>query len=368
MNERLDRLLALAREIREPTTSLGAEVRRGLEATSALSAAGVELALREHLEVEIGAPERAALIAWARGSGERLAAPASCHVVLSAHVCTAALRALALALESAEQVVVRPSRRDPVLASVLVRELARRGVTITLSTELSAQRGDVVHFYGADATLAQLTRSLPAGVRLVPHGTGLGVALVGADAELALAAGSLARDVVPFDQRGCLSPRVALAIGERSRAGDLARALASALGRLAEQVPRGALGSLERAELSRFASAYQAIGELFEERDCLVAFAEGLSHLELPPAARALLVVPVADVAEARALLAPLEPALTTVGWSGAQARGWLDDALRPAAGVRLSPLGAMQRPPLDGPVDRRGGPTMSCALRESAH
>lgn len=368
MNDRLDPLLEIARELRDPASALGGEVRAGLAATSSLSSPGVELALSDHLEVAASAADRASLIAWSRGSQPRLAAPARCHVVLSAHVCTAALRAIALALESAQEVVVRPSRRDPVLATLITRELASRGVPITLSSELSARAGDVVHAYGSDRTLADIARSLPEGVRLRAHGSGIGVALVGGDADLAVAAAELARDVVPFDQRGCLSPRVALTLGSFERGLAFAREVSRALARSATSVPRGVLDGAERAEVSRFRATCEALGEVFEDRDHLVAMVDGPDHLLLPPAARVMLVAPIATTARARDLLEPLRRSLTTLGWSGEEARSCLHNALRPAVSSRIVPLGLMQRPPLDGPVDLRDEPTLSSLLGASAH
>ena len=147
----LDLLLDLGRTIADPTTDLGREVRAGLNATHELSPEGVELALREHLETSASPADRRSLEAWCEPS-ER------CLVVLSAHVCVAALRAIALALASAPRVLVRPSRRDPVLASVLVRELARRGVAIEQIEDVRgiARSGDQLHAYGSAEALAAI--------------------------------------------------------------------------------------------------------------------------------------------------------------------------------------------------------------------
>jgi hypothetical protein len=72
------------------------------------------------------------------------------------------------------------------------------------------------------------------------------------------------------------------------------------------------------------------------------------SPLLLPPPYRHVHVAPVRDVAEAAKLLEPLVKGIAIIGAD--------DDALAKTLGlhVRTSPIGRMQRPPLDGPVDLR--------------
>lgn len=350
--DRLDVLLALAREVRDPQSALGQEVRSALFATSGLHRSGVELALRDHLEIDATADERGALRAWCSARVER------CHVILSANVCTAALRAIALGLESGERVFVRPSRRDAALAAVLVRELASRGVAIERVEEISPALGDHVHAYGSDETLDAIEAKLPEGVVFRGHGAGFGVAVVGASTDLEDAAERLARDVVPFDQAGCLSPRVVLIEGSTERALAFIRAASGALGAAALRVPRGELDAATRASLTSFRASMEAVGEVCAQGDHLVAFAEDVETLELPPAARAVLVLPLDTC---RRWLEPVARWVTTVGLCGSPV-GFArkaadtedDDALRSLSHARVTELGSMQRPPLDGPVDRR--------------
>lgn len=336
------------------------EARSALAETTQLSEEGVELALRDHLEIDATHEERASLRAWCNEAPR-------CHVVLSAHVCTAALRAIALALETAPEVIVKPSRRDPVLATLLVRELAKRGVAISLSPGLDASPGDEVHAYGSDASLSSLRRRLPSGVRFRGHGSGFGFAVIGAEDSFDVGSAALARDIAVFDQRGCLSPRFVLLIGSTEAARAFAHATNDALLELGARVPRGVLDEPERASVATFRASYAAIGEVWSNRDHVVAFAEELPSLELPPAARTLLVIGVPNAAAAARLVSPLSRYVTTLGTVGK-----ITDLTAPtptaeaelarevltlsgaARGVRLAVLGRMQRPPLDGPVDRR--------------
>lgn len=344
---RAEVLLAVAQRIRSPSDPLGAEVREALAREGSLSSEGIELALREHLETTL---DLARVLAHV-GEAPR------CHVVLSANVCTAALRALVLAVLTSPDVIVRPSRRDPTLAAVLAREAAAalrsRGATLTLAARLDEEGpvgalevrpGDEVHAYGGSAALDAIRSRLPRGALIRAHGPGFGVAIVGEDLSLEVAAEGLARDVIVFDQRGCLSPRVAVVEGGPARALAFATAVAASLGRAARTVPRGPLDLSTRAELSTFARVARATGELLEDRDCLVAFDPEPTSLALPPPARALWVVP-GDGREPPVWLDPHRASLTNVGGSP----GW-----RALTHVRRAPLGTMQRPPLDGPVDYR--------------
>ncbi len=350
--ERIRALLDLTTRVVDPSDPLGAEVRAGLSETSGLSAQGLELALSEHLETDASEHDLAELLRSVGGA-------AACHVVLSANVCTGAARAIALGAATAPVVRVRASRRDPTLARVLTRELAASerfrdaGGAITLVEALAPRAHDEVHAYGGEAALRAIEGSLPGGVTFRGHGPGFGVALVGAGAALDVAADRLASDVVPFDQRGCLSPRIALVLGGEERAASFARALSTALGERASMVPRGRLDQATTAELAVFRSLAYAVGALHGDGDHVVAFFTG--RAPLPPAARAVTVASCLDDIQAAQLLAPVSRFITIFGCFG------LDDAahrlaLRSSPGARRAPLGVMQKPPLDGPVDRRPG------------
>ncbi len=338
--QRVKGAVALAARIADPADRLGVEARRELAVTSGLSREGVELALAQHLEVAIDDAELASLLAAVD------LAP-RCHVILAANVCTAALRAIALALAASHSVTIRPSRRDPGLALILARELA-----LTLTDAVAAAPGDALHVYGSDATIAEVRASTAEGVIVRGHGTGLGIAVLGADADLDAAARALAADVIPFDQRGCLSPRFALVEGGEDRASAFARSLHAALQELGELVPRGPLDDATLAAIALHSAAIDAVGERFAGPQHVVGLDLAPRALLLPPAARVLHVAP-ASAADAARLLGPWARFVTTVGSAGRGAL--LDAALALAPEARHAALGRMQRPPLDGPVDRRG-------------
>ncbi len=325
------RVLGAARASRSSET-LAAELVR----STGLSPQGVRLALEEHLEVDATDDELSMLV-------DRAGDAACVTVILSANVFVGALRAIALARAAAPVVVVRPSTREPAFARALVEAAADPALTIADSVELATLRGEV-HVYGRDETIAEVRAQTSAIVR--GHGTGFGVALVTAPCAIESAAAAIARDVVPFDQRGCLSPRVVLAIGDRARARALGEAIHRELRAWERRVPRGLLSPEERAEAERYRAAIAFSGELFEGETHAVGLAE---RVTLPPAGRLVHIVACADEHAAVAALGGLAPFVTALGSDAA--RSMVHDAV---PGARRSALGKMQRPPLDGPVDLR--------------
>ena len=346
---RIDALLAVGARVAAAGDPLRACATSELVETSGLSREGVALALDRHLETSARPEELARLVASAPRGPRAWIVPAST-------VCTAALRAIAIAIAGSPHVSVRPSRRDPGLAPLLARELARSeafanaGGTIALVSELAPAPGDVVHAYGSDATLRAIAASLPDEARLEGHGTGFGLALVTAGADPSVAANAIVEDVIVFDQAGCLSPRLVLVEGDAVRGHAIARALRDALDSAGVRVPRG---RIDRAALARFEATFAAVGEVESSPHGAVALDPEPAIFTLPPAARALLVAPFADGETLASYLAGVSRFVTTIG---------ADDHASPFArvlaahvpGARLAALGAMQRPPLDGPVDRR--------------
>jgi acyl-CoA reductase-like NAD-dependent aldehyde dehydrogenase len=317
---RLERLLQAARAVAGNRARLAGEI---MHATG-LSREGVELAFTRHFELYPTAEELASL--------ERAAGHAArVHVILSANVFTAPLRAIALAYAASERVTVRPSRRDPVVARELVSELGDPNVTI--ASDDAVDEGEI-HVYGRDETIAAVRAA--ARVPVKGHGTGMGIVVLSPRADLEDAAQAIADDVIPFDQRGCLSPRVVFVErGAERLAEHLHRALA------ATRVPRGQLTAEERAEARRWIDSATVAGEVLEGEDHVVAVGRGLL---VPPPGRHVQVVPFE-----RLDLHEIGRFVVAVGTDDPDRH-----ALPPHA--RISPPGMMQRPPLDGPVDRRVG------------
>lgn len=315
--------------------------------SSGLSIQGVKLALERCLETDVSDADISRLLAHVH---EHFGVTAgTTWVLLSSNVFTAPLRALALAAAVGSRTLVRPSRREPVFTQLLHQ---RAPDQFGIVQELQPEPGDVVLAFGSDETLAQVAADLPAGVRFVGHGHGMGIAMVGAGADLARAAAQLALDVVLFDQQGCLSPRLVL-IDQSNDVAHFVRLLACELVTWEARVPLGLASSSHEHERAWSKRVAQVLGTATEAgRGWISLFnAEWArqNHVPIPPPCRSLSVVGVRDPVE---YLNALQALVTNVGISG-------DDELRRRVGVKLPgarvvDLGTMQSPALDGPVDLR--------------
>ncbi|MBN1611197.1 MAG: proline dehydrogenase [Polyangiaceae bacterium] len=344
--QRVLRLVGAARRVADPSDPIGRKARVELARVTRLSPQGVELALTRCLEVQPSEEELETLCLRTPSAGRS-------HVLLSASVFVAAHRAIALGLASSPRVEVRPSRREPVMAALL---LEASGGAFRIVEEIGPLPGDHVWAYGSDATLDALRGELPAGVVLHGHGTGLGAALVepqGGVDETSFAdrvAAELAVDVALFDQRGCLSPRVVL-----TSSPDFARLFAAALARelaeLEQRVPRGWLSPDERAAATRYRDTMLYLADVVPAGEGFVGLDLDGNRMIAPPVGR---LVHVATVEEPTQAIARLGPVLAAVGVA---CSAELQERIRQAVPLaRVSAVGQMQRPPFDGPVDLRAG------------
>jgi hypothetical protein len=218
-------------------------------------------------------------------------------------------------------------------------------ITLTHERDVAVVAADEVHVYGSDATIAAVRARARPGVTVRGHGAGMGAAVVSDRADVPIAADALAADVVAFDQRGCLSPRIAFVRGDEASAGAFAAALHERLAEWSRRVPRGSLSVEERVDVARWRATVGFAGRLWTADDHVVGLAAAPA---VPPAGRHVLVVPAPSPEALTSALAPLALHVVAVGTDDPRDIAWPPHA-------RLSALGQMQRPPLDGPVDRRG-------------
>lgn len=336
------RLVNAAREVAKNRAAIAHE----LVAMTGLSPEGLDLAFDEHLELDPTDAEIASLVARA-GDAPRVA------IVLSANVFVGALRAIAIARAAASDVIVRPSRREPVFARALVetaRALGDTALRLDESFDVASFEQGEIHVYGRDETIAAVRQNAHVLVR--GHGSGMGIAWMTNQADLAKAAGLLAEDVVAFDQRGCLSPRVVMVEGDDRRAEAFAEALHEALARFDALVPRGAIPADERPAAARYVDTMTYVGRAIVGAGHVVGVAPAGSAFVLPPSWRHVHVVPSPNVGEAAAWLAPVARGIVTLGSDDRSAAAAL--ASGGIGWARLAEVGRMQRPSFDGPVDLR--------------
>ena len=347
---RVHDVLAAARRLADPNDPLGEEARRLLPAATGLSEAGVELGLSRHLETSASDEDLERLVARA-GNAPRV------HVLLSANVFVAVVRAVALAVAASRSVRVRPSSREAVMAPLLHRAAADAtgGAPFAICERVESSPGDVMHVYGRLETIDAVERESRPGVRVVGYGPGFGVALVDARSDpLPLAAERLSWDVIAFDQRGCLSPRVALVHGSVADAEAFADRLAAALDERDRQVPRGALTGDERREQALYHRTMSAVGRCHAGATFIVGVDPAPRALMLPPSGRHVHVARIEETSDLARLLEPFQNAVTCVGRNDPES-SMTRSLVTLLRGARSLPLGRMQSPPLDGPVDLRG-------------
>lgn len=332
----VERLLGAARAVYAGRAKIAPAIARA----TGLSPEGVELGF-DSLEREATPDQLRALVASA-GQTHHV------HVILSANVFTAPLRALATARAAADRVTVRASAREPTLTRALVEAAADPAISLVDERDVGAISADEIHVYGRDSTIADV-RASARGI-VVAHGPGMGIAVITASADPVAASNALASDVVPFDQRGCLSPRVLWVEGDWDRAASVAGALDGALSAWGVRVPRGAFRRDEAEVAARWRETMAFAARVWEGAGHTVALAPSGSPLSIPPPGRHVVVFHEPTLPACAARLAPIARFVVTVGASDPLAV----DPIAPRHS-RVTMLGQMQRPPLDGPVDRRG-------------
>ena len=316
-----------------------------LARSTGLSPALARRALARNLERAVSDENLARVVAWAGDEVNEVA------LVLSAGVLTSPLRALALARAAGRRVTVHPSRRDPAFAEMLVEDLGSSEVRLGGRFSSEAFAGDEVHVYGGNATVATLRSGVPAGVRVRSHGHGFGMVWVEQPDDAA--ARAIAEDVIDFDQRGCLSPRIVFA---REKAAELAVALSTALGALTKNLSPAPLTDDERVALVRFREGSHFVGVVHRGPEHTVVLAGDDTPIFLAPTGRNVLVFPADSPTSVARKLGPLAVAVTSVGTDVGERTAALVIALG-VPHARIAALGAMQTPPLDGPVDLRPDP-----------
>ena len=218
---------------------------------------------------------------------------------------------------------------------------------MTLAEDVSVadvERGEI-HVYGSNETIARVRDATQPHLIVRGHGTAMGAALV--TGEFARAAASLAEDVTAFDQRGCLSPRVAFVLGD-ARA--FAETFFDALEARAVTVPRGTLTESEREDSTRWQSTIEYAGTLHRGSSCAVGAVGTAGTLAYPPSGRHVLVRALRDAGDLPRILGDDARFVITIG---TDAPIEAIHAFAPSH-ARVCALGTMQSPPLDGPVDRR--------------
>lgn len=223
-----------------------------------------------------------------------------------------------------------------------------------LEGEMFAQVANIIAF-GQDATVSDIRRRAPQGVRVIGYGESYSIGLVGPGADVARAARGAAIDVCMFDQRGCMSPQTIYVLGPQGRAVNFAHALKTALWAIDPRLPRARLVAGEAAALADAIRRMSAtaldptngdetliIGRRAERPPDFVVGVEPFGEPRCAAFGRVVSVRPARSVADTAGAVKAYGRRLETVGIAGTLAK----DELAKLGALRVCELGEMQRPP----------------------
>lgn len=378
-----------ALRLADPADPVGAEALRVLaselawpEALSRETLAGMargwtRAALLSVLEREFGGTEP--LDGWVAGDTgalpgrrRRAAGPPLLLVVHAGNVPGVAVTAALRGLLVRSGVLCRAPAAEPGLLACFARALAAESSLLGRCVATTwwpaahdapwaewVKRSGKVIVYGGEAAVEGVRDRVPAHVDLVAYGPRVGVAAVLPDAPLEEAASALARDVCAYEQQGCVSPRLAYAVGRD--AAELGRALAKALEREVGRLPRPAPDAATAVAVrsARAEAEFAALGgrpvrlETSGEAPTWTVVVGG-DPRRSDPLPRFVRVHPVGDVAELERLLAPLEGRVQSVGYAGTKGLEALADAAARLGACRVAPVGTLAWPPADWLHDGR--------------
>jgi len=328
-------------------------------------------ALRALVRSELGADHPAP-----HSSGERriVSGFEITSVLLAGSIPMPSILSLLLPLVLRSPVLAKPASRDLVTAPLFAASLAEVDALLARSIEsvsfASEDAQCAAAFFaspcvvatGSDVTLAQVAAFVKPPQRLVGYGHRLSIAVLGegasSGAALDDAARGLALDVALWDQQGCLSPvAVYVEDPDSGAVGRVAEALARALDRIEERLPRGSVPRQAAAEIARErdearmrAAAPRPVAVHASKGTQWTVVREDDARLRPAPLHRFVRVHPVATRAELRAALRPLSPHLAAVaiaGFGSGDAQRELARQLAMLGASRLCVPGQMQSPPL---------------------
>jgi hypothetical protein len=285
--------------------------------------------------------------------------------IVAGNVAGAGIHEIAIALIAGARVVIKTATAEPIFFLEFARTLAEIDRDCGARVEVrhwSRERTDLtaalledcglVVAYGDDATIESLHRRSVIGFG--SRVSGALIALDGIDASrIDEIADLLARDVVLFEQLGCLSLHHVFVVSPDGRAArELAIRMVAALERLTESMPPARIplddaceirGVRERARWRQIAGEPV---ELFEGRglEWTVIFERRADSFRISPGFRTVHVSAVRDLAEFRACIAPVSGRIEAMAVVGEDC----EIEARAMAIPYVCAPGEMQSPPLD--------------------
>lgn len=308
-----------------------------------------------------------------REAGDRRGPPLILHVLPGNLPGLAAIPA-ALSLAAGSAALLKPGHGDRVFPALFITSLAARDPALAACLaapywsggdrgceDVALAAADLLVAAGDDATIADLAHR--ARGRFIGHGHRISFALVTQEpaADHATAA-ALALDVALWDQRGCLSPQLCFVEGDRDVATAFAARVGDQLAQLAVSLPPAQPSIGDRLAVRRLRDESEWATFDGERASLFAAGDEAAGTVVVEPRpvfrpsplGRSLRVMPIPSWTALGEILRPHRGVLEGAGLAAEPERWRPLAAALEASGVhRVSPLGAMQRPPLGW---RQGG------------
>ncbi len=280
-------------------------------------------------------------------------------ILLPSTVFAAAWQSAAAAWLAGARPVLKPSRREPIFAKILVesvRAVAGRCLPIQILSRRPARfkAFAAVAAYGSDETLA----TLGAGRFLTEFGTRISLGCVARDSLTHRQARELARraavDAMLYDTRGCLSPQAFFVETDGAVSPETwAELLDAEMKKLERRWPRRKRTG-EDLETENFWQQWRFRASQGRARIVgrhVILHREPL--LEPADARRVVFVIPIRDFREIPHRCGPWFSRLSTLGVSSVEVQARLRRLLGRGDATRLGLLGEMHQPP---PCWRNGG------------
>ena len=196
--------------------------------------------------------------------------------------------------------------------------------------------------WGRGETVDAIKKRVPQGVEIIEFGPkrSIGVVLDGVD-DMEDLARRLAFDVIMYDQEACFSCREIFC---QSSSGELADALADALDRYEQVIPRRELGvdqdaHVQRARIEAMTNGWRVLQSANTEWTVIIT--DGPVRLDEHPLARVLYIHPVLTSDEILNHIDNDVQSVTIAPWTRCEE---LADAVTAAGADRVAPPGSMSR------------------------
>ncbi|MCL7969221.1 MAG: hypothetical protein M8867_06350 [marine benthic group bacterium] len=328
-----------------------------------------EDALTSLVRSELGDPlylERFVEVAGQPGRYRRATGPPLILQIHAGNVPGVPVSAAILALLARSGVLAKSGSDEPWMLPLFARALADENALLGSALAVTSWPGNQqppalriwakesgkAIVYGGEEAVRALRGRLPPDTEMIVYGPRIGVAVFLSDAAEA-DPGRLAKDVLAYDQRGCVSPRLVLEVGSNSL--ELARRLERELSKEAGRLGPPPMTDEEAVAVRRARTACEfegmkdgstlVLGSSDLAWTVLARSRPGVSSEALP---RTIWLYGVRENDDLGPLLRPLAGRIQAIGVAGRDGASGLAELAASLGVSRVCPVGSMAWPPTD--------------------